>query len=163
LSTSEWIQNSAWIQNGFKSLPPVVLKKPHRLAAITITAAGVGLILIGVWPNILFPLLWLSPLLIVGSLQTLMGDRHVFTELAAGDWRRVVAAAAAALICGFFWELWNVYSLAKWKYSIPLVHRFALFEMPILGYAGYLPFGLECLIIGDLLKGVIEPVDSGAS
>ena len=151
------------IQNGFKSLPPVTLIKTNWLATITLTAAGAGLILIGVWPNFLFPLLWLSPLLIVGSLQTLMGEYHLFTELAVGDWRRAMAAAASALICGFFWEMWNVYSLAKWKYSIPLVHRFALFEMPILGYAGYLPFGLECLIIGDLLKGVIDPLDSGSS
>ena len=163
LSTTEWIKHSAWIQNGFKSLPPVAPIQSRWPAAIAMAVAGAGLILIGVWPNILFPLLWLSPLLIVGSLQTLMGEQHVFDELAAGDWRRAVAAAVSALICGFFWEMWNVYSLAKWQYSIPLVHRFSLFEMPILGYAGYLPFGLECLIIGDLLKGIIKPVDSAAT
>ena len=59
-------------------------------------------------------------------------------------------AALAALICGWFWELWNVRSLAHWEYSIPFVDRFHLFDMPILGYAGYLPFGLECLAVADL-------------
>jgi hypothetical protein len=34
--------------------------------------------------------------------------------------------------------------------------------MPILGYAGYLPFGLECLVIGDLLARLIEPETSAA-
>jgi hypothetical protein len=111
---------------------------------------------------VLFPLLWLSPLLIVGSLQAWKGEHQIFAEMAAGDWRRAATAAAAALLCGFFWEMWNLYSLARWEYSIPLVHRFQLFEMPILGYAGYLPFGLECLVIGDLLAGLIEPETSAA-
>jgi len=59
----------------------------------------------------------------------------------------------AALVCGFFWEMWNYYSLAKWVYSIPYVHRFQLFEMPVLGYLGYLPFGLLCIEIAEFFKG----------
>jgi hypothetical protein len=47
--------------------------------------------------------------------------------------------------------MWNYYSLAKWIYTVPFVGRFFIFEMPILGFAGYLPFGLECLAIGSLL------------
>jgi hypothetical protein len=31
--------------------------------------------------------------------------------------------------------------------------------MPILGYAGYLPFGLECAMIGELAKQWIERSD----
>jgi hypothetical protein len=64
----------------------------------------------------------------------------------------VISSALAALFCGLFWETWNFYSLAKWKYSVSFVHRFLIFEMPILGYAGYLPFGLECLMMGKLLE-----------
>ena len=69
----------------------------------------------------------------------------------------MVSAALAALICGFFWEMWNFYSLARWTYSVPLVHRFQIFEMPLLGYAGYLPFGLECAVMGSLF-GETNPV-----
>jgi hypothetical protein len=43
--------------------------------------------------------------------------------------------------------MWNSKSLAHWEYAIPSVHRFMLFEMPLLGYAGYLPFGLVCLAV----------------
>ena len=39
---------------------------------------------------------------------------------------------------------------AKWEYSIPYVHRFEIFEMPLVGYAGYLPFGLECAVVAAL-------------
>jgi hypothetical protein len=107
---------------------------------------------IGVWPNYLFSLLWLSPLLILVSLQALMKENHILSGIAKGDWRLVVSSALAALVCGWFWEMWNYWSLAKWIYSIPFVDRFKIFEMPILGYAGYLPFGLECAVIGELLK-----------
>ena len=70
-----------------------------------------------------------------------------------GDGSNLAAAALAGLVCGFFWEMWNYYSLARWSYSVPFVDRFHLFEMPLLGYAGYLPFGLECVLIGDAVLG----------
>ena len=63
------------------------------------------------------------------------------------------APLVGALICGFFWEMWNYFSLARWTYTIPFVQRFHLFEMPILGYGGYLPFGLACLLAGRLVIG----------
>jgi hypothetical protein len=38
---------------------------------------------------------------------------------------------------------------------VPYVQRFQLFEMPLLGYAGYLPFGLECALVMDLVARVL--------
>jgi hypothetical protein len=73
--------------------------------------------------------------------------------LAKGSWSSVVLSSLAALICGGFWEMWNAYSLVHWEYSIPYVHTFKIGEMPILGYAGYLPFGLECLAVADFFLG----------
>jgi hypothetical protein len=66
-----------------------------------------------------------------------------------------VSAVLAALVCGGLWEMWNYFSLAQWKYSIPFVQRFEVFEMPALGYAGYLPFGLECAAAENLLGDVL--------
>ena len=60
----------------------------------------------------------------------------------------------AALLCGIFLETWNYHSLAKWVYTVPFVHRFKIFEMPMLGYAGYLPLGLECVTVGLLLENL---------
>ncbi len=129
------------------------------VAAVTLFIAGLGLSGIGVWPEHLYPLVWLAPLLIITSLQGIRGERTIFYPLADGDWRHLWLAALAALICGFFWELWNYQSLAHWEYSIPYVHRFEVFHMPLLGYAGYLPFGLECLAVASLLdRNSIRPV-----
>ncbi len=112
---------------------------------------GLGaLALVGVFPEYLFPFLWVAPLLLWHSLQELRGYRNrVARGIISGDWTLFWASAMAALVCGLFWETWNYWSLAKWIYSIPMVDRFHIFEMPLLGYAGYLPFGLEIALIGE--------------
>lgn len=107
----------------------------------------------GAYPDQLFALLWVSPLMIILSIQGLTGRPALLHPLMNGDLRPVVVPAIAALICGFFWELWNSLSLARWSYTIPYVQRFHLFEMPVLGYGGYLPFGLECLLVGTFATG----------
>jgi hypothetical protein len=109
--------------------------------------SGSALFLIGLFPDYLFALVWAAPLLIITSLQTLTGRISIFAPMASGDWRPIISAATAALICGFFWEMWNIGSLARWEYAVPFVNRFHIFAMPVLGYGGYLPFGLECLAI----------------
>lgn len=67
--------------------------------------------------------------------------------LTKGDWRAVGIYAIAALLCGLFWEMWNVHSLAKWTYAIPYLGGLYVFEMPLAGYAGYLFFGIEVLVV----------------
>jgi hypothetical protein len=107
--------------------------------------------MIDIFPDFLFPMLWIAPFLIITGVQLLCSEATLFRGLPHGDWRLVWLPALAALFCGFFWEMWNVNSLAHWEYSVPFVQRFHLFEMPILGYAGYLPFGLECMVVGHML------------
>jgi len=157
LSTRQWILSAGWMQRRFGDMRPVAIPVPRLLAASLLAVFSLALAGIGVWPDYLFSLLWISPLMILVCLQTLWGEKHVFSEMAGGQWRGAVSAALAALLCGFFWEMWNYYSLAKWRYCIPFVHRFQVFEMPLLGYAGYLPFGLECSVVGDLVGRMIKP------
>lgn len=156
LSMRDWILSTQWLRKKFRNFRSIRIPYPKVLATLTLVASAAGLGFIGVWPSIFFPMLWVSPLLIIISLHTLMGEAHILGELATGNWSRVVAATLAAVICGVFWEMWNYFSLAKWEYSIPFVHRYQIFEMPLLGYAGYFPFGLECAVIGDMLEKVVS-------
>lgn len=121
-----------------------------------IVAGTLALMGIGIWPESLFPALWLAPLLLLGGLQPLLSGESYFAPLSQGDWKPLLQPALAALICGALWEMWNYGSLAKWHYSIPYVQRFPVFEMPLLGYAGYLPFGVECALILDLVARIVE-------
>jgi len=153
LSTREWICPRIGLVARATGFSVSSYVGSTGLACIVLLVSAAGLVGIGIWPDYLFPLLWLSPLLIIVSLQELMGDTHILSELSTRGWGSVVSAVLAALFCGFFWEMWNYYSFARWEYHVPFVDRFHIFEMPILGYAGYLPFGLECAVIDDLVEG----------
>lgn len=56
-----------------------------------------------------------------------------------------------ALVCGVFWELWNWHAYPKWVYDTPGWDFWHVFEMPLFGYLGYLPFGLELYPLAHLL------------
>jgi hypothetical protein len=153
-STREWLLSYSSWSIPYEHFFPIRISGPRLFAAAVLTASGIGLFLLGVYPNHLFALLWISPLLILVSLQVLLKETHIFSPLGNGDWRLVLSSALAALLCGVFWEMWNFYSLAKWVYHVPFVQRFHVFEMPILGYAGYLPFGLECIVVAEMVLGI---------
>jgi hypothetical protein len=136
----------------FDGLPRIALAAPRAAAAATLVLSGIGLLGLGLLPDGLFPLVWVAPGLLIVCAQVLAGRPTVFAPLARGEASGLVAACAAALVCGVFWEMWNEFSLAKWVYHVPFVNRFHLFEMPLLGFAGYLPFGLECLVVADAVQ-----------
>ncbi|MFO7601560.1 MAG: hypothetical protein R6X27_17420, partial [Candidatus Desulfacyla sp.] len=62
LGTREWIAGSSIIQQGFKDVVRVRIPCPRAVAAGVLMASGAGLAGVGVWPDLLFPLLWVSPL-----------------------------------------------------------------------------------------------------
>ena len=150
VSTAEWLKASKPLDNAFRSLTEIHVSHPALIGGIVLVLAAAGLAGIGIWPDALFPLLWVSPLLIITSLQAMLDRGTIFSSIRHGDWRPICVPALAGLQCGVFWELWNWHSLAHWEYAIPYVHRFLIFEMPLLGYAGYLPFGLECVVVANL-------------
>jgi len=152
-ATREWILSYPWWTKAYRRFYPVQVSLPRLFAAAVLTASGIGLFLLGVYPNSVFALLWISPLLILVSVQALLKETHIFSPVRDGDWRFVLASALAGFFCGLFWEMWNFFSLAKWTYHVPYVQRFLVFEMPLLGYAGYLPFGLECSVVAEMVLG----------
>lgn len=151
-STRTWILTMKEFKSRFYGLRPINNLPSKMISMLVLLFSCAGLIGVSIRPEELFGLLWLSPLLILVSLKHLAGKATLFSAMAKGDWRPVVSAALAALLCGLFWEMWNYHSLAKWIYSIPYVDRFHIFEMPILGYMGYLPFGLLCVEVSELFK-----------
>jgi len=107
-------------------------------------------------PQWFFPATWLAVFFILDPINHLSGRPAVAARVARGDWRLVALLGAAALVCGFFWELWNLYSWPKWIYHVPYVGFLKVFEMPLLGYLGYIPFGLELYALYHFLLGLIN-------
>jgi hypothetical protein len=153
LSTQYWLLTFNIMGRGLQTKPLPCRISQRTLGAAVLVVSALGLTFLGVWPDQLFSLVWFAPLLIFTGLQALAERPTIFASPIKGDWRMVITAALAALICGFFWEMWNIGSLAHWRYTIPYVNRFHIFAMPALGYGGYLPFGLECLLIGRFILG----------
>jgi hypothetical protein len=113
----------------------------ERLGGIVLGLGSVGLVGMSVWPDYLYPMVWIAPLLILTAWPTLLGRPTIFALVQHGDWRSIWLWALAALVCDGFWEMWNTYSLAKWVYAVPFVNRFHLFEMPLLGYGAICHLG----------------------
>jgi len=153
LSTTECLQTFKRLTAPFRQWHPIPQMTSPATNWLFFCLGSAGLLSVGIWPTILFPVLWLSPLFILLGYKLGSGRFTGLHGLAQGNWQPVVLPALAALICGLWWECWNAFSLIHWKYTIPFVHGFQLFEMPLLGYAGYLPFGLECMLILELFWG----------
>lgn len=164
LCTWEWLATFPQLSAGLDDWWRLRPRSPKLLATAALLAGASGLGGLALWPQYLFPLVWVAPLLLIVALDALAGRPTVLADLAHGDWSRIWLAALAALFCGFFWELWNYGSMPHWTYTVPYVGRFHLFEMPILGYAGYLPFGITCLAAADffLLPRTVVALAPGA-
>ena len=119
------------------------------VVALLAVGSAVGLVGIVFVPEFTYPFLWISPFMVVVLLKMLFRSPCALDEIATGNWSRIVRFAAASLLCGLVWEMWNINSFTKWIYAVPYVHRFQYFEMPLLGLFGYIPFGIECLVITD--------------
>lgn len=162
-STAEWLGTFPRVDAAYARWYPVRVPRPRLAAAVVLVVTALSLAGLGVFRGYLFPLVWIAPALVIIGLQALGGRVMVLAPLEHGDWRGIVRYAAAALVCGFFWEMWNYASLARWEYSIPHVDWFHIFEMPLLGYAGYLPFGIECAAIAALVLDRDRPAAQSAS
>jgi len=150
-STAEFLATSPRLVMPLQNWRQVTLHNPKIWGWVLLILSAAALDGISILPDYLFPMLWVAPFLIITGVQAVCDEKTLFHALPVGDWRLIWLPAMAAVICGFFWEMWNFHSLAHWEYSVPFVQRFHLFEMPILGYAGYLPFGLECMAVSVML------------
>ena len=127
------------------------LRPTRRLDAGLFFTGTVMMAAMLAWPHACYPFAWTSLVLLLEPIARLLRRPTLVDDLAQGDWRPWMSLWAAGLVCGFFWEMWNFWSYPKWIYHIPGVDFWRVFEMPILGYLGYLPFALELYLLRSLL------------
>jgi hypothetical protein len=150
-ATAELASTFKWVREW--SGGPVIRPTPRILNMFLATGIVMlaGIVLL---PDNFFPCLWVAPYLILESINARLGYRSLFDYTKNGNWKPIVALGVGTLICGFFWELWNYYSYPKWIYHVPFVDFLHIFEMPILGYGGYIPFGFELFAMYHLVVGL---------
>ena len=132
---------------------PVI--RPDKVTTIAFFIAG--WVMLGVllaWPMIFFPFIWLAPYFILEPLNVWMGNRSLTDWTREGDWHPIIALWLGVLLTAFFWEMWNYLSYPKWIYHVAWGGGLHIFEMPLLGYGGYLPFSLELFALYHLIVGL---------
>lgn len=137
-----------------------VIGTDGRTTASFFALGWVTLALLLLYPKIFFPFLWLSIYFILEPLNVWLKNRSLAYSTAKGDWIPVLALWLGVLLTAFFWEMWNFYSYPKWIYHVPYADWFHIFEMPLLGYGGYLPFALELYALYHLVIGFFGDKDS---
>jgi hypothetical protein len=121
-----------------------------------------------IYPNPITNLtLWTSLVFLLDPINYHLGRPSMFRDWENGWYGRTLAAFAGGLACGFLWEFWNYWALTKWTYHLPFLGswgHYHYFEMPLPGLIGFIPFGLECWIMWQtmriLLDGLAEPLPS---
>ncbi len=150
--TAELFSTFKWLKKLHSG--PVV--KPTRRTLISFFIAGwVMLALLMIGPRYFFPFLWMSLYFIFAPVNVWLGNRSLLNNTKRGDWRPVLALWFGVITCAFFWEMWNFYAYPKWIYFVPFVDFLHVFEMPLLGYGGYLPFSLELFALYHLVIGLL--------
>ncbi|MEE8153036.1 MAG: hypothetical protein V3T76_08385 [candidate division NC10 bacterium] len=149
LSTAQLMGSFGWIERFARG--PRISATPRVCWGLFLSGcAMLGLVL--AWPRYFYPLVWASLFCLLEPMNVWLGKRSILTRLHYGDWRTVIALCMGTLTCGFFWEMWNYFSYPKWIYHVPFANFWHLFEMPLLGYLGYLPFGLELYVLVHLVQ-----------
>ncbi|GHO44635.1 hypothetical protein [Ktedonospora formicarum] len=155
------VMETTELLTSFKRLHPRLLSNQPgpRLPLPTLVGAEVlgvlCLLLPIIWSRYCFGLVWLCVILILDPINNWFGRKSTLAHLAVGDWR-FIALPLGTLLCGFFWEMWNFFALPRWYYTIPYVGFWKIFEMPSLGYIGYLPFGLELFALYQFVLLVLR-------
>ncbi|WP_143708911.1 hypothetical protein [[Flexibacter] sp. ATCC 35208] len=132
-------------------------------ARIIILIVAAGLLFSMVFaPDSLFYAFWLGPLTILIIVLGLLGKWTPFRAIREqGDRNPLIVFSTVWVIQGLCVECWNRLSYFQaiavrfhggsfnpgyWDYCIPFVNFFHIFNMPLLGYLGYVPFGIYCFI-----------------
>ncbi len=91
------------------------------------------------------PFIWVGFAFLLEPLNYILGGRSVFNYLEKGEMKQLLGLLSAGLVCGLLWEFWNYWAEARWVYDLPFTWAGPkVFEMPLLGFLGFLPFAVEC-------------------
>jgi hypothetical protein len=151
--TAEFAGTFKWIRN--ISINRKTTPSNNTVLFLTVTGILILTLIIN-FPKIFYPFVWISVFLLIEPLNVKLKNKSLLEFTSSGEWKPVFALAIGSLICGFFWEMWNYFSYPQWKYYLPGVNILHVFEMPLPGYIGYLPFSLELFAIYNLITGFLR-------
>jgi len=98
---------------------------------------------------------WLGFIFLLDPINARLGGESLWLDVRGADYRRLINLALSGFLCGVLWEFWNFWSRAKWHYTVPIMERWKIFEMPVPGYLGFPPFALECFTMYVFVRRLV--------
>jgi hypothetical protein len=130
-------------------------KARQDFRALSIAAGAVMLAWPLVWPSpYLAAPVFLGFIFLLDPINARLGAESLTADLPAVRRDRIVNLALSGLLCGFLWEFWNYWARTKWHYTVPIMERFKIFEMPVPGYFGFAGFAIECFTMYVFLRAI---------
>jgi hypothetical protein len=146
--TAELVSTFAWIKDEVRG-PRI---PSHRKGLRILFIIGLSTLLLLLWqPRYFYLFVWISVFFLLDVFNEWNGNRSLVGYSDKKNWRPMISLALGCLVCGFFWEMWNFYAYPKWVYDTPGVEFLYIFEMPLLGYLGYIPFSFELFAFFHLI------------
>ena len=99
----------------------------------------------------LWAFVWMGWLFLLEPFNYWRGAQSIYRDWEAGRLTRTLQLFASGAICGVLWEFWNMWAYTKWVYIFPVGQNWKLFEMPLVGFLGFLPFALEYFVMFHFL------------
>ena len=157
--TADLIESFGWFR-------PVNSVKFSRLARSWMVFFGaICLILPLIVPQAiarsLFLLVWIGFIFFLDPINFWLGLPSLLGDFEQGHRSRFYGLLMSGFVCGWFWEFWNNWAAAKWYYIFPMFQQFKIFEMPIPGYLGFLPFALECFVMYVTASWIVTAMIGG--
>ncbi|MFN2549948.1 MAG: hypothetical protein ABR567_21195 [Myxococcales bacterium] len=144
-------------------LPDLAPQRARIHPAVLGAIGALMLVLALVFPRYAFPLAWLFLWPLCEAAAALLPPRALPTPLEAGIFWRI---ALLGIPLGLVWESLNWRCERGWVYTVPFFEHPKLFEMPLPGYLGYLPFLLEAtaaLALLDRLRPFLTGLKGAAA
>jgi len=145
LETADLVEAFGW----FHRAPPFELPPVVRTSTVVFGAICLLLPLV-VHQDVarrLFILVWVGFIFFLDPINDHLGLPSLLRDFRQGYRSRFYSLLLSGFVCGWYWEFWNYWAAAKWYYIFPMFQHFKVFEMPIPGYLGFLPFALECFVM----------------
>ena len=107
----------------------------------------------------LWAFVWMGWFFLLEPFNYWRGAQSIYGDWEEGNLARTLQLFSSGLICGVLWEFWNMWAFTKWIYIFPLGQNLKLFEMPLIGYLGFLPFALEFFVMFNFLASFFTRED----
>ncbi|RQW04609.1 MAG: hypothetical protein EH225_05665 [Calditrichaeota bacterium] len=98
---------------------------------------------------------WIGMIFMLDPLNYSLNRYSIWRDWSNGNLSVLFQLFLTGFIAGILWEFWNYWATAKWIYTVPILGHIKIFEMPVVGYLGFIPFAVEVFVMWETVKYIM--------